>query len=91
MERPTETIHVIPAESPTLNRPAHCREYHVSFDGRHWNVGTDEGEVGPSTFDRDMAVTLAIRAAQHDHAEGMDVSVCVEERDGAFKLAWVSA
>jgi hypothetical protein len=90
MERPTEAIHVVPSESPALTR-LHGREYHVIFDGRHWNVGTDDGEAGPSSFDRDLAITLAIRAAQHDHAEGMDASVCVEEQDGTFKLAWTSA
>jgi hypothetical protein len=90
MERPTEAIHVVPSESPALTR-LHCREYHVTFDGRHWNVGSDDGEAGPSSFDRDMAIILAIRAAQHDHADGTDVSVCVEEQDGTFKLAWASA
>jgi hypothetical protein len=91
MERPAEAIHVIPAESPALTRPLHDREYCVTFDGRHWNVGTDDGESGPSSFDRDMALTLAIRAATLDHADGMDVTVCVEEQDGTFKLAWASA
>jgi hypothetical protein len=38
-----------------------------------------------------MAITLAIRAARHDQAEGTDASVCVEEQDGTFKLAWTSA
>jgi hypothetical protein len=90
MERPTEAIHVAPSESPALTR-LHGREYHVAFDGRHWNVGTDDGEAGPSSFDRDMAITLAIRAARHDQAEGTDASVCVEEQDGTFKLAWTSA
>ena len=96
MERLTDAIHVIPPESPALKsqtwarRPA-GREYHVIFDGRHWNVGTDDGEAGPSSFDRDMALTLAIRAARHDHADGMDVTVCIEEQDGTFRLAWASA
>jgi hypothetical protein len=90
MERPTEAIHVVPSESPALTR-LHGREYHVTFDGRHWNVGSDDGEAGPSSFDRDMAIILAIRAAQHDHADGTDVTVCVEEQDGTFQLAWASA
>jgi hypothetical protein len=91
MERLTETILVLPPESPALARAPSGREYHVTFDGRHWNVGTDDGETGPSSFDRDMAVTLAIRAAQHDHADGLDVTVAVEEQDGTFRLAWASA
>ena len=91
MERPTEAILVLPPEVPALTRPSLVRDYHVTFDGRHWNVGTDDGEAGPSSFDRDMAVTLAIRAAQHDHADGLDVTVSVEEQDGTFTLAWASA
>jgi len=66
------------------------REYHVMFDGRHWNVVGDDGETGPSSLDRDMAVTLAIRAARHDHADGLEVAVSVEEQDGSFHLAWAS-
>jgi hypothetical protein len=91
MERPTEAIHGIPPEGSALTHPPHGREYHVIFDGRHWSVGTDDGEAGPSSLDRDMAVTLAIRAAQHDHADGLDVTVSVEEQDGTFRLAWASA
>lgn len=91
MERPTEAILVVPPEGPVLSRPSSGRDYHVTFDGRHWNVGTDDGEAGPSSLDRDMAVTLAIRAAQHDHADGLDATVSVEEQDGTFRLAWASA
>ena len=91
MERPPETLHVLPGESLGLARLAPAREYHVTFDGRHWNVATCDGELGPSSFDRNMAITLAIRAAQHDHADGLDVAVSVEEQDGSFILAWASA
>lgn len=91
MERHAEAIHGTLPESPVLTPPVEAREYHVLFDGRHWIVGTCDGEAGPASFDRDMAVTLAIRAAQHDHADGMDVTVSVEEQDGTFKLAWASA
>jgi hypothetical protein len=96
MERASEAIHVFPSESPALKSPASAcsvpgREYHVFFDGRHWNVTTGDGESGPSSFDRDVALTLAIRAAEHDHADGLDTAVCVEEQDGTFRLAWASA
>lgn len=90
MERPTEAIHDIPPESPALTRPAYGRGYHVIFDGQGWIVGTDDGQAGPASLDRDMAVTLAIRAAQHDHADGLDVTVSVEEQDGTFTLAWAA-
>ena len=91
MDRLTEALDVIPGENPALARLAPQREYHVTFDGRHWNVGTCDGEAGPSSFDRDMAIMLAIRAAQHDHGHGLDVAVSVEEQDGGFILAWTSA
>ena len=81
MERLTEATHILPPESSGLASPLSVREYHVTFDGRHWNVGTDDGDTGPSSFDRDMALTLAIRAAP----------VCVEDQDGTFSLAWASA
>ena len=97
MERPTETLAGrAPLETQALTRPILTREYgldreyHVMFDGRHWNVVNDDGEMGPSSLDRDMAVTLALRAARHDHADGLDVAVSVEEQDGSFHLAWTS-
>ena len=93
MDRPTEAVYVLSPESLGPKNPLALpgREYHVTFDGRHWNVGTDDGDAGPSSFDRHMALTLAIRAAQHDYADGMDVTVCVEEQDGTFRLAWAPA
>ena len=90
MERSAEAIHAIPPESPALTPAVQERAYHVIFDGWYWTIGTDDGEAGPSCPDRDMALTLAIRAAQHDHADGMDVTVSVEGQDGTFKLAWAS-
>jgi hypothetical protein len=91
MERPTEALIArAPPETQALTRPVLTHEYHVMFDGRHWNVIGDGGETGPSSLDRDMAVTLAIRAAHQDHADGLDVAVSVEEQDGSFHLAWSS-
>lgn len=94
MERAAEAIHIIAAESPPLThvfeRREH-REYHVTFDGRHWNVSTADGEAGPSSLDRDMALTLAIRAAELDQGDGIEVTVSAEEQDGHFRLAWASA
>jgi hypothetical protein len=36
------------------------------------------------------ATAWAIQAAQHDHARGLDVIVCVEQPDGSYKTAWHS-
>jgi hypothetical protein len=90
MERATQATCILPPESQALARPADAREYHVSFDGLHWNVTTAEGEMSQASFDRDMAMTLAIRAAQQDHADGVEVMVCIEELDGTLCLAWAS-
>jgi hypothetical protein len=93
MERPTEAIQGLAPESQALTPTLEggYRDYYVSFDGRHWNVSTGDGKTGPSSLDRSMAITLAIRAARHDYAEGLDAAVSVEERDGSFSLAWASA
>lgn len=91
MERPTEALIVrAPPETQALTPAVPTYEYHVMFDGRHWNVVGYDGKTGPSSLDRDMAVTLAIRAARHDHGGGLDVAVSVEEQDGSFHLAWSS-
>ena len=69
---------------------AHDREYHISYDGRRWNIESDEGRTGAFAFDQNVAIGLAIRVAQHDYADGLDVIVCVEQPDGSFRQAWAS-
>lgn len=68
----------------------HDRMYHVSYDGQHWTVDSDEGRTAHFASDRHVAINLAIRTAQHDHADGLDVIVCVEQPDGSFAEAWAS-
>ena len=82
-----KSIHAV-AESATSK--AQDRTYHVSYDGRHWTVDSDEGRTAHSASYRHVAIGLAIRTAQHDHADGLDVTVCVEQRDGSFAEAWTS-
>jgi hypothetical protein len=94
MERAAEAIQGLAPENQALTHlfpERECREYCVCFDGRQWNVATCDGEAGPSSLDRSMAITLAIRAARHDCGDGLDATVSVEEQDGTFTLAWASA
>lgn len=92
MERAAEAIQDrAPAgEIEGLSKAASFREYHVIFDGRHWNVATDDGVTRDCAFDQDQAVRLAIRAARNDHGDGLDVMVSVEQQDGTSVLAWAS-
>ena len=92
MERAAEALadRAPPGESEGLIKAVPDREYHVTFDGRHWNVETDDGMLRDSALDRDLAVRLAIRAAEQDHAEGLDAAVCVEQQDGTSVFAWAS-
>jgi hypothetical protein len=91
MERAAEAIQDRAPAGEIEGLTQAIREYHVTFDGRHWNVETDEGVTRDAALDQDQALRLAIRAAQHDHAEGLDAMVCVEQQDGTSVLAWASA
>lgn len=67
-----------------------ARRYHVVLHGSRWWVEDDLGAGLHAGCDPQDAVTWAIRRAQHDHAEGWDVMVCVEQPDGFYKTAWHS-
>ena len=69
---------------------AHDREYHVIFQDARWRVERDDGHSHHASADRLDAVQWAIRAAEHDHHDGLDVIVCVEEPDGTTRIAWSS-
>lgn len=84
MARETQAV---PGPAPSR---AHDRMYHVSRDGQRWTVDSDEGRTAHFASDRHMAIGMAIRTAQQDHADGLDVIVCVEQPDGAFAVAWTS-
>jgi NAD/NADP transhydrogenase alpha subunit len=80
----------VQAMSGSGSSKAHDRMYHVSHDGQRWTVDSDEGRTAHFASDRHVAIGLAIRTAQHDHADGLDVIVCVEQPDGSFVEAWSS-
>ncbi|MGH6829132.1 MAG: hypothetical protein ACREFW_09515 [Rhizomicrobium sp.] len=92
MERAAEVIQdrAQVAESEYPAGSGFAREYHVTFDGRHWNVETVDGESLDFARDRDLAVRLAIRAARHACAEGFEAMVCVQQQDGTSTVAWSS-
>lgn len=68
------------------------RDYHVVFDARaaQWQVCDDRGRLHGHTGDLHAATCLALRAAEHDHAKGLAVTVCIEERDGSHRQVWAS-
>jgi hypothetical protein len=73
------------------NRPkAHQRHYHVVLHDAGWWVESEDGAHLHASQDRQEAVTWAVRAAQQDHAQGLEVIVCVEQADGSWKAVWHS-
>ena len=71
-------------------KKSHDREYHVVMHGFRWWVEDDEGASLHASVDEADATAWAVQAAQHDHARGLDVIVCVEQPDGSYKTAWHS-
>lgn len=64
--------------------------FHVNHDEKYdrWAVIDHEGRVIGHSHNQGEAVDLAIREAQHLHAQGDDVFVCVEQPDGHHAIAW---
>jgi hypothetical protein len=75
---------------PGGRKSPHTRCYYIEWEpaGEHWTILTDDGLVLGHAHDRDVAAGLAIRAASHDHGEGAEVMVCVQQENGASALAW---
>jgi hypothetical protein len=73
-------------------KKTHDHEYHVVWNGarRSWDIHRDDGRTGAFAYDKSTAVGVAIREAQIDHGQGLDVIVCVEQKDGTFKQEWAS-
>ena len=66
------------------------RTWHVEWDeaDQQWIILSDDGSVRGHAHDLGVATGMAIRAAMHDHGEGRDVIVCVQQKDGSVSLAW---
>jgi hypothetical protein len=67
---------------PPPQRKAHDREYHIVPEGDGWYVERDDTVTGLFAYDVDDAISLAVPVAQRDLHNGLDVIVCVQERDG---------
>ena len=74
------------AKPPVLQ----ARRYYVVRQDSCWWVENELGDGLQACCEPGDAITWAIRRAQHDHAGGWDVMVCVEQPDGFYKTAWHS-
>lgn len=79
-----------------MNKPAMktCSDNAIHVDHNEklerWDVVDHEGRVIGHCYSQGEATDLAIQEAQHTHARGDDVVVCVEQPDGHYALAWSS-
>lgn len=69
------------------------RAYHVDWNEtfQHWDVTDEDGRVHTHCNSVEAATASAIREAHRVHGAGADVSVCVQQQDGTYRLAWFSA
>jgi len=67
---------------------AHDREYHIVPEGDGWVVEYDDTVTGLFSYSRQEAITLSLPSALRDLHRGLDVIVCVEERDGSCRKVW---
>jgi hypothetical protein len=63
-------------------------EYHVVPTGKRWDVERDDAFIGSFAYDVHTAIGLATSAAQRDLHNGLDVMVCVQQRDGSCIQVW---
>ena len=64
------------------------REYHIIPEEDGWAVERDEALTGLFAHDLGTAIAQAVRAAERDHHNGLDVMVCVQEADGHCRKVW---
>jgi hypothetical protein len=69
---------------------SNARTYHIQRESMEepWTVFSDDGLVLGHCHDLGPAADLAIRAAERDHGQGVDVIVSIEREDGTAALAW---
>ena len=68
------------------------RAYHVDWNETAdvWDVLDEEGRILGHSGDETEATDIAVRQAHQDHGAGDDVTVCVQEKDGGYRVAWSS-
>lgn len=75
----------------SVNRsPCAGRSFHVDWDDRQgrWDVVDEDGRVIGHRTSRDDAIAFAVEQAQQVHGQGEPAAVCVEQKDGNYRLAW---
>jgi hypothetical protein len=65
----------------------------VDWDDLHqqWDVLADDGRHIGHCSNQNQAIDLAICEAIHDHGLGKKMIVCVQEKDGSYRVAWASS
>ena len=71
-----------------LKKRGHDREYHIVPENDGWCVEFDDNVTGLFSYSRQEAITLAIPNALRDLHQGLDVIICVQERDGSCRKVW---
>jgi hypothetical protein len=69
-------------------RKGYDREYHIVPEGDGWIVESGDTVTGLFSYSRQEAITLALPSALRDMHNGLDVMVCVQERDGRCRKVW---
>ncbi len=83
---------MVKLKTAAAKKASYDRSYHVDWNAAHdrWDVVDDAGRVHGHCQDLAAATALAIREAHQSHGAGSDVVVCVQQKDGTYKLAWSS-
>ena len=71
-----------------LPRKGHDREYHIIPEDDGWVVERDEAVTGLFAYELEAAIAQAVKAAERDHHNGLDVMVCVQEPGGHCRKVW---
>jgi hypothetical protein len=64
------------------------REYRVVPNGNRWDVERDHAFIGSFAYEVHTAIGSATAEAQRDAHNGIDATVCVEEKDGTCRHVW---
>jgi hypothetical protein len=73
---------------PATKQKGHDREYHIVPENDGWIVEYDDTVTGLFSYSRQEAITLALPSALRDLHRGLNVIICVQERDGSCRKVW---
>jgi hypothetical protein len=77
-----------PARKKTAPVKPVVREYRVVPNGKRWDVERDHTFTGSFAYEVHTAIGLATAEAQRDVHNGLDATVCVEEKNGTCRHVW---